>query len=232
MTGTLPGTTVSHRRGETLRRPATRLATLARWALMITAMLTGLFTGLGLIVAIGAQNAWVLRQGLARDHVGTVVAICALSDALLIVVGTAGMGALVASHPAVLTALKWLGAAYLLWFAVRSLRSALHPGTLDGARPSAGRGSIIATTLALTYLNPHVYLDTVLMVGNLANQHGPTGRWWFALGAALASLLWFAGLGFGARTLAGPMAKPRTWRLLDLTIAVVMVVLAVVLVRS
>lgn len=196
----------------------------------LTVLVTGMATGLGLIVAIGAQNAWVLRQGLARDHVGTVVAICAVADALLIVAGTAGMGALVAASPRLLLALKWFGAAYLVWFGVRSLLSARRPGRLTGGA-SAGRASIVATTLALTFLNPHVYLDTVLMLGNLAAQHGEA-RWWFALGASLGSVLWFSGLGFGARALSGPLARPRTWQVLDLVIAVVMFTLAVVLLRT
>lgn len=198
---------------------------------MLASSLAGLFTGLGLIVAIGAQNAWVLRQGIARDHVGVVVAICAVSDLLLVVAGTAGLGALVRSHPTALTVLKWFGAAYLVWFAIGSLRSARNPTGLLAQTPRS-RGSVVATTLALTYLNPHVYLDTVLMLGNLANQHGVTGRWWFAAGAGVASLLWFSGIGFGARALAGRLASPRTWQVLDVVIGLVMLLLAVALVLS
>ena len=196
---------------------------------MTTALLTGLVTGLGLIVAIGAQNAFVLRQGLARDHVGVVVAICALSDLALIVAGTAGMGQVIASVPALLTAFTWVGAAYLVWFGIQSLRSARNPSGLSAAGGRA-KGSIIATTLALTWLNPHVYLDTVLMLGNIANTHGTNGRWWFAAGAGVASIAWFAGLGFGARALSGPLARPRTWQVVDTLIAVMMFGLAAYLV--
>src|SRR5580765_1182615 len=198
---------------------------------MLAHLVAGLLTGLGLIVAIGAQNAFVLRQGLARDHIGTIVTICAESDLLLILAGTAGLVALVGSHPTALRAMKWVGAAYLVWFGLRSLWAARHAGAL-GAGPARSRGSIVATTLALTFLNPHVYLDTVLMLGNLANQHGASGRWWFAAGAGVGSILWFTGLGFGARALAGPLARPRTWQVLDTLIGVMMLTLAVVLVRS
>lgn len=200
---------------------------------MLTHAVAGLLTGFGLIVAIGAQNAFVLRQGLARDHVWLVVAVCAVSDILLILAGTAGLGALVAGAPTLLTALKWLGAGYLVWFALRSFRSARHPQVLAaGDAPRSARGSVLATVLALTWLNPHVYLDTVLMLGNLANQHGTTGRWWFAAGASVASIGWFSGLGFGARALSRPLARPRTWQVLDVLIGVTMLVLAVVLVVS
>lgn len=200
---------------------------------MLAQALAGLLTGLGLIVAIGAQNAFVLRQGLARDHVGLVVVVCAASDVVLIVAGTAGLGALVAGAPTLLTGLKWLGAAYLAWFAVRSFRSARHPQVLAaGEVPRSARASVLATVLALTWLNPHVYLDTVLMLGNLANQHGVAGRWWFAAGAGVASIAWFGGLGFGARALSRPLARPRTWQVLDVVIGATMLVLAVVLVLS
>ena len=190
----------------------------------MTAAVTGLLAGLSLIVAIGAQNAWVLRQGVRRDRVGVVVAICALSDAVLIVAGTAGVGALVTAHPEALTLARWAGAAYLVWFAVRSLRAARSPQALhEGGRATAG---VVATTLALTWLNPHVYLDTVVMLGTLAAQHG-SARWLFAGGAVTASVLWFTALGFGARLLARPLSRPRTWQVLDATIGVLMLALAV-----
>jgi L-lysine exporter family protein LysE/ArgO len=195
---------------------------------VISALATGLLTGLGLIVAIGAQNAYVLRQGLVRSHVATVVAICAASDLILILAGTAGMGAIVAAHPGLLTAFTWAGAAYLVWFGIRSLRSALSPEALSAG--GGTKGSVVATTLALTWLNPHVYLDTVLMLGNLANTHGPSGRWWFAAGAGLGSIAWFSALGFGARLLAKPLARPATWRVVDTLIAVMMFALAALLV--
>lgn len=197
---------------------------------MLADFLAGTFTGLGLIVAIGAQNAFVLRQGLARDRVGLVVFICTVSDVVLIVAGTAGMGALIADRPTLLTAMKWLGAGYLAWFGIRSLRSARQATGLKGQGAAAASTlAIAATTMALTWLNPHVYLDTLLMLGNLANQRGATGRWWFAAGAGCASIVWFTGLGYGARALAGPLAYPRTWQVLDTLIGLMMLALAALL---
>ena len=192
----------------------------------MTTALAGLLTGLSLIVAIGAQNAFVLRQGLRRQRVGIVVAICAVSDVVLIAAGTVGIGTLVQRAPLLLTVLRWGGVAYLLWFAGSSFRSALHPGELHGSEDAArSTRSVVTTTLALTYLNPHVYLDTVLMLGNLANQRAGL-RWWFASGAALGSIVWFTGLGFGARSLAGPLGRPGTWRVVDAAIGVVMLLVA------
>ena len=187
--------------------------------------LTGLAMGLSLIVAIGAQNAFVLRQGIRREHVGVVVSICAACDFVLIIAGTLGVGALVTAHPVVLTVFKWAGAAYLLWFAFTSFRSAMHPQALEMRESSPSR-SIVLSALAITLLNPHVYLDTVVMLGNLANQHGPD-RWWFTLGACLASLIWFPALGYGARALAGPLGRPGVWRLIDLVIGMVMIAIAI-----
>lgn len=198
---------------------------------MLDSYVTGVLTGLGLIVAIGAQNAYVLRQGIHRQHVAIVVAICALSDALLIILGVAGVGALIADHPTALNIMKWLGAAYLVWFAITSFRSALKPQALELSGP-VKRSGVIATTLALTYLNPHVYLDTVLMLGNIANQHGADGRWWFAGGAVTGSIAWFSALGFGARAVAPLMSKPSVWRVLDVIIGCMMLLIAVLLVRS
>ena len=189
----------------------------------------GLTTGLALIVAIGAQNAFVLRQGVRREHVRVVVALCLASDAVLILGGTAGIGALVARFPQALEVLRWGGAAYLAWWAVRSFASAARPAALVAGAPRS-RGSVVATTLALTWLNPHVYLDTVVLLGSLANQHGPDARWVFAAGAVAGSAVWFAALGYGARALSGVLDSPRTWRVLDLLIGVVMLALAVGLV--
>ncbi|MDO4238962.1 LysE/ArgO family amino acid transporter [Micrococcus sp.] len=194
---------------------------------MTTLALTGLLTGLALIVAIGAQNAFVLRQGVRREHVGLVVVVCMASDAVLILAGTAGVGALVQAVPWLLEALRWAGALYLLWFAASSLRSALRPQALVAEQAPRTAGSVLGTTLALTWLNPHVYLDTVVLLGSLANQHGPDGRWAFAAGAVLGSVLWFTALGYGARLLSRVLADPRAWRVLDVLIAVVMAVLAV-----
>ncbi|WP_246657891.1 LysE/ArgO family amino acid transporter [Arthrobacter yangruifuii] len=187
---------------------------------------TGMVTGLGLIVAIGAQNAFVLRQGLRREHIGVVVALCIISDALLIFGGTAGIGALVSRFPAVLEILRWGGAAYLTWWGIRSLISAAKPSVLEAQAPRA-KGTVILTTLALTFLNPHVYLDTVVLLGSIANQYGPDTRWIFAAGAAVGSLIWFTALGYGARALSGVLNRPRTWQIVDLLIGVVMLVLAI-----
>lgn len=196
------------------------------------AALAGLLTGLSLIVAIGAQNAYVLRLGLAREHVGLAVAICAAADALLIAAGVAGLGALVRAHGDVLTAITLLGAAYLGWFALRSFLRARRPAALTPAeRPPGPTRGVALTVLALTFLNPHVYLDTVLLLGTIGASFGDQ-RWWFALGAALASAIWFSGLGFGARLLTPLMARPATWRVLDAAIGVVMLAIAILLVRS
>lgn len=193
---------------------------------MLSTAVAGLLTGMSLIVAIGAQNAFVLRQGVRREHVAVVVAICAVSDLLLIAAGTLGIGTIVTKAPTVLTVLRWGGVAYLLWFAFTSFRNAWRPGELhESAEHGKSVGAVAMTALALTYLNPHVYLDTVLMLGNLANQHG-NQRWWFAGGAGLGSVMWFTALGFGARALAGPLGKPGTWRVIDATIGVVMVAMA------
>jgi len=188
-----------------------------------------MLTGLALIVAIGAQNAFVLRQGIRQEHIGAVVAVCMAGDALLILTGTAGIGALVTRFPEVLEVLRWAGAAYLLWFAVRSFLAAARPSALAEQAPRS-KNSVIATTAALTFLNPHVYLDTVVLLGSLANQQGPDLRWTFAAGAVAGSILWFSILGYGARALAGVLSSPRTWRWIDASIGVLMVILAVRLV--
>lgn len=192
----------------------------------MSAVVAGLVTGLSLIVAIGAQNAFVLRQGLRRAHVGTVVALCSASDALLIGVGVSGVGVLVQQHPAVLVLARWAGAAYLLCYGARSLWNTRRPQALHAASQQAGgRWAVAATTLALTYLNPHVYLDTVLLLGSVAHHYGPL-RWWFAAGAALGSLAWFTTLGLGARAASRVLGRPAVWRVLDLVVGVVMIVLA------
>lgn len=196
---------------------------------MWTAGITGLLTGLALIVAIGAQNAFVLRQGVRREHVGAVVAVCMAGDAVLILGGTAGIGALVSRFPEALEVLRWAGAAYLLWFAVRSFMAALRPSSLAEQEPRS-KNSVIATTAALTFLNPHVYLDTVVLLGSLANQQGAGLRWVFAGGAVTGSVLWFSALGYGARGLAGVLRSPRTWRWIDAGIGLLMVFLAIRLV--
>ena len=194
---------------------------------MLGAALTGLVTGLSLIVAIGAQNAFVLRQGLARQHVGIVVAICALADVVLIVAGVAGIGRIVERAPAALDVVRWLGVAFLTWYGVSSLLRARHAEALEASQERAltRRGAAVRAT-ALTFLNPHVYLDTVLLLGSVAAHQGPTGRWWFALGACVASVAWFTGLGYGARLLSPLLRKRRAWQVLDVLIGLTMLAIA------
>ncbi|MFC5179449.1 LysE/ArgO family amino acid transporter [Nocardioides taihuensis] len=194
---------------------------------MLAAAVAGLLTGLSLIVAIGAQNAYVLRQGLTRDHVGVVVAICTVSDVVLIVAGVAGIGTLVERAPWAVEAVRWFGVAFLTAYGVRSLLRARHPEALRAAVGSGGRRGVVLAALALTWLNPHVYLDTVLLLGSIANQHGPQDRWWFALGASVASAVWFCGLGYGARTASPLLARPRSWQVLDVVIGLTMLAIAV-----
>ncbi|WP_407568238.1 LysE/ArgO family amino acid transporter [Arsenicicoccus dermatophilus] len=193
---------------------------------MLSPALTGLLTGLGLIVAIGAQNAFVLRQGIVRRYVGVVVTICALSDAVLILAGVAGVGALITAHPTIVTVARWAGAIYLVQFGIRTALAARHPQALTADERGVGSlRAAVLTTLAFTWLNPHVYLDTVVMLGSLSATHGAQGRWWFGLGATCASILWFTGLGHGARWLRPVFARPRSWQVLDLVIAAVMITL-------
>jgi L-lysine exporter family protein LysE/ArgO len=194
----------------------------------LLAAIAGLGFGLSLIIAIGAQNAFVLRQGLRREHVLVVVAICALSDAVLIAVGVGGLGTLVQLAPWLLTVVRIAGAAFLLVYGVLAARRAFRPAALitDDAGKSTPLLATVGTVLALTWLNPHVYLDTVVLLGSVAGTHGDD-RWWFGLGAAIGSILWFSALGFGARLLRPLFAKPIAWRVLDVIIAIVMIALAV-----
>jgi L-lysine exporter family protein LysE/ArgO len=187
----------------------------------------GLLTGLALIVAIGAQNAFVLRQGLAREHVLPVVAICALSDLLLILAGVAGIGTVVRQAGWLVEVVRWLGVAFLTWYAVRTLLQARRASGLAAAAPEPmSLRSAVLRVVALTWLNPHVYLDTVLLLGSVAATHGHEGRWWFAAGASVASVLWFSGLGFGARLLSPLLARPRAWQVLDVLIGLTMLAIA------
>ncbi len=187
--------------------------------------LTGFATGLSLIVAIGAQNAFVLRQGIRREHVVPVVAVCALSDALLITAGVAGLGAALQARPTALTVAKFAGAAFLAAYGVFALRRAAradHPALTAADQAPAALAGVVLACLGFTYLNPHVYLDTVVLLGVLANQQGDHGRWLFGAGAAIASVVWFTGLGAFGRTLGPLFAKPLSWRVLDGLIAAVM----------
>ena len=190
---------------------------------------TGFLTGLSLIVAIGAQNAFVLRQGLRREHIFAIVLFAAVSDAILIIVGIAGLGAVIQSYPLALEVIRYFGAAYLVWFGVSALRRALNPSSLDaGQGAGISLGKAIATVAALTYLNPHVYLDTVILLGGIGNQFGAE-RWLFAIGAATASFVWFFSLGYFAKLLSRFVLSPKFWRVLDGFIALVMFSIAVLL---
>ena len=199
----------------------------------VLALLAGLGFGLSLIVAIGAQNAFVLRQGLRGEHVAVVVAICAVSDVVLIGAGVAGAGSVVSAVPWVRAVVRYAGGAFLLGYGFLAARRAIRSGTLttETSGVATAVGVSVATALALTWLNPHVYLDTVVLLGSIAGAHGDR-RWWFAGGAAVASIVWFTGLGYGARFLRPVFARPLSWRILDGIIAVVMTALAVSLVAS
>lgn len=198
---------------------------------ILTAALAGLGLGLSLIIAIGAQNAFVLRQGLRREHVLLVVVVCALSDAVLIVAGIAGLGALIEQADWLLVVIRIAGAAFLTWYGISAARRALNPKALEAAEGGDGMTWVAAltTVLALTWLNPHVYLDTVVLLGSIGGTYGDL-RWWFAAGAVTGSMLWFSALGFGSRALRPLFAKPIAWRVLDVVIAVVMIGLAVSLI--
>ena len=195
----------------------------------VIALITGFFTGMSLIVAIGAQNAFVIRQGLMRSHVTLIVFVCALSDALLIILGTGGLGTVIQSRPDLLDVIRWFGVIYLTWFGIKSVLSAFRNETLTASNQSAESWKkVLLTVLAMTYLNPHVYLDTVIFVGSLANQF-ESQRWYFALGACIASGIWFSAIGYGARSASHLMSKPLFWRVLDSAIAAIMFTLAITL---
>lgn len=188
----------------------------------------GLLMSLALIVAIGAQNAYVLRQGLRREHVGTVVLFCAASDALLIAAGVAGMARALEGRPLLATVLSALGAAFLLWYGLQALWRARQGGSLQAGAGvgSASRAAVLAQAAAFTLLNPHVYLDTVLLVGSAGAAYEGARKLWFVAGAAMASAGWFVSLGFGARWLAPVFARPRAWQVLDTLIGLTMLLLA------
>ena len=196
-------------------------------ASVLTHLVTGVLTGWSLIIAVGPQNALVLRQGIRREHLGVVLTICILADIVLIGSGTVGIGAIVLLAPWALEVLRWLGVAYLLWYAWTSLKSAREASGLRADTAQRSLRSVILTTLALTFLTPGVYLDTVVMLGNLANQQGPGNVLPFTIGAMLGSVSWFLVIGYGARGLSGYLARPRVWQTLDVAIAVVLVILAV-----
>ena len=228
---------------------------------MLTSLLAGLGLGFSLIIAIGAQNLFVLRQGLRREHVFAVAAICAASDAVLIALGVSGIGLVLQAVPWLVDVVRWAGAIFLVAYGVLAARrawrptgealdadddaAAASPGPDEQLQPTGGRTRgirtatriaartrllpVVLTCLALTWLNPHVYLDTVFLLGSIANTHGDT-RWSFAIGAMVSSVIWFFGLAFGARLLSRWLSTPRAWRILDAVIAVVMIGLGVSLV--
>lgn len=185
------------------------------------ALTTGLLTGLSLIVAIGAQNAYILRLGLSRQHVFIAALFCSLSDALLIVLGIAGLGALIQSLPILLEVFRYAGAAYLTWFGISAVRRIFTKQGLESNGQTGSLKKILLALAAITYLNPHVYLDTVILLGSIGNQFG-ADRWWFALGGATGSFIWFFSLGYGAKLLAKYVSRPIFWKILDSLIALVM----------
>ena len=196
---------------------------------LLAPALLGFGTGLALIVAIGSQNAFVLRQGIRGEHVAAVVLVCSVSDALLIIAGIAGIGTLIKASPVVVEVARYAGAAFLVGYGVMAARRAIRPGSLtaSGGPNALSAGAALTTVLALTWLNPHVYLDTVLLLGSVANQQAQDLRWWFGAGAIAASIAWFSALGFGARSLRPFFARASSWRILDGLIAVVMLALGV-----
>jgi L-lysine exporter family protein LysE/ArgO len=202
----------------------------------LLAMAVGLGTGLSLIVAIGAQNAFVLRQGIRREHVPVIVAICAASDAALIACGIGGIGTALKAWPSAIAVVAWIGGAFLVCYGLLAARRAVRPSPggsqlepSAAAAPTSRLRAAVLTCLLLTWVNPHVYLDTLLLLGSIANGYG-SRRWFFGAGAAVGSMLWFSGLGFGARLLRGLFARPAAWRVLDALIAATMLTLGVIMV--
>ena len=193
----------------------------------------GFVLSFGLIVAIGAQNAFVLRQGLRREHVGSVVAFCAIADAILITAGVLGMAQALGERPLLAQGMALAGAVFLAVYGAQALRRALQPHELHAAQGSAalGHGAALAQAAAFTLLNPHVYLDTVMLMGSIGAQQPADLRLWFIAGASAASVLWFTSLGFGARWLAPLFARPKAWQVLDGLIGLTMWTLSAMLLR-
>lgn len=201
----------------------------------ITVLAQGFALGGSLIVAIGAQNAYVLRQGLRRQHVLAITTTCFFIDLVLIAAGAGGFGRLVAAAPWAVSLAAWGGAAFLIVYGLRAFRAALHPGALtaeDQAERPQGVLAAIGTALAISLLNPHVYLDTVILIGSIAGQFPASTRPWFLAGAMCASGIWFYGLGFGAGRLAPLFARPVAWRVLDFLIGCIMWAIAASLIAG
>jgi L-lysine exporter family protein LysE/ArgO len=199
-----------------------------------SAFTTGFALSATLIIAIGAQNAFVLRQGIRREHVAAIVVFCALADLLLIGAGVAGLAGVLGDSPALVALLTTAGSAFLVWYGVRALRRAVLPQSLQAAAGTEplSLGNAMAQAAGFTLLNPHVYLDTVLLMGSIGTRQPPDMRVWFVGGAACASGVWFTALGFGARLLAPIFARPRAWQVLDTLVGLTMLALAVVLIRQ
>jgi L-lysine exporter family protein LysE/ArgO len=200
---------------------------------LLTPLGTGFGTGAGLIIAIGAQNAFIITQGLKRQYALTVAGICTGIDVVLIIAGVLGMGALINRSALLLQAALWLGALFLLWYGTRALHSALQAHSLHADRRGvSGQRQAVLTSLALSLLNPHVYLDTVVLLGSIGGQFPPTGQLAFIAGAGAASSLWFFSLALGARQLAPLFARPLAWRVLDTLIWLVMWAIAAMLLHK
>jgi L-lysine exporter family protein LysE/ArgO len=200
---------------------------------ILHASLSGFLLGASLIIAIGAQNAFILRQGLLQRHVFVLCLICALSDAALIALGVGGLGSLIAQVPVLIKAVTIFGALFLASYAVIAFRRAMHPEAMTVLEANTSSlGAAVAACLAFTFLNPHVYLDMVVLIGSLSTRYEGQARLAFGAGAALASLVWFFGLGYGARLLQPLFARPAAWRVLDIIIGVVMAALAISLIAS
>jgi L-lysine exporter family protein LysE/ArgO len=196
--------------------------------LIFNAIAAGFALGGGLIVAIGAQNAFVIRQGVLNQHVFWVCLFCAISDAILIWGGTFGLSGLLLWMPQVLAFMRWGGVLFLAWYGVKALRRALHPDALlEDGRAAPTLPAALLLCAAFTWLNPHVYLDTVVLVGSIANSRPRGEQASFAAGASLASFVWFFTIGYGAKVLRGPLSQPKTWRMIDFAIAAIMFWLAV-----
>lgn len=199
---------------------------------MTSPLIVGFIASFTLIAAIGAQNAFVLRQGIRREHVLPVVALCTVSDIALIAAGIAGVGAIISAHPSALNFAKFGGALFLVGYGLLAARRVWRPSSLTPSERTPARlAEVLVTCAAMTFLNPHVYLDTVVLLGALANEHRDE-KWLFGIGAVTASAVWFVSLGLGARRLAGLFANPVTWRILDGLIAVMMIGLGVSLALS
>ena len=199
-----------------------------------SAFTTGFALSATLIIAIGAQNAFVLRQGIRKEHVAPIVAFCAIADLLLIGLGVAGLAGILGEAPTLVALLTIAGSVFLAWYGIRALRRALLPQSLRAATGNEplSLANAMAQAAGFTLLNPHVYLDTVLLMGSIGTRQPPDMRVWFVGGAACASGVWFTTLGFGARLLAPVFAKPRAWQVLDTLVGLTMLFLAVVLIRQ